>query len=128
MHTVQQQFHYSPTANVGAVVRYHRKTFEKFMSELIRIMSHGEPTRYYDHLDDAPPGRLINTMIDLQFDISLTSGIDLRGGICCRLGKTGGFFTCTRKYMTRRTYPYDERVPLYGEFICLIEVSDIERV
>ncbi len=41
------------------------------------------------------------------------------GGICCKLGSTGGFLTWTRKYMTRSTYPYDDSVPLYGELIFL---------
>lgn len=41
------------------------------------------------------------------------------GGICCKLGSTGGFLTWTRKYMTRSTYPYDDKVPWYGELIFL---------
>lgn len=33
----------------------------------------------------------------------LTCDIGRRGGICCRFGNTGGFLTCTKKYITRRT-------------------------
>ena len=52
---------------------------------------------YYGHLRAFPPVRPISKENTFNLSPNLTFDIGRNGGICCKFGRTGGFFTCTKK-------------------------------